>query len=443
VTYSQLEQMTKSISSHLEPRRLVFSLCCTNIGSIAGYVAFLNNNDATLLLDANIEQHSFETLVEAYHPDYIWAPADSNLIKDADKVFETEDYALCKMHNAIPTPMADDLALMLATSGSLGSPKLVRLTKNNLCSNAQSIIEYLGITESERPILGLPMNYAYGLSIINSHLMAGATLLLPEWSFVEREFWQFAINNCFTSYSGVPYAYEIIKKMNIWRQEMPTLRTLTQAGGMLNKETIRFFDETFTPRGVSFFVMYGQAEATARISYLELECIKQKLGSIGKAIPGGTMAIIDENDDVINDCNIVGEIVYRGPNVSLGYADCAEDLMKDDENHGVLHTGDLGYRDCEGYYYIAGRKGRFVKLFGHRISLDYAENLLQPLLGECACNGDDSHLTVYTTKRDVEDDKVIDVLSSRTRIPKKAFTVCRIDVMPRNESGKVMYEKLR
>jgi len=444
VTYGELEGLAKRISSHVESKRLVFSLCRTSIGSIAGYIAFMNNGDPSLLLDADIDKQAFYNLVKTYHPEYLWVPADSELTPDTEMVYETEGYVLYRIQNDKPTPVADDLALLLATSGSLGSPKLVRLTRKNLRSNALSIIEYLGITNKERPILGLPMHYAFGLSVINTHLMTGATLLLSKRSFVEREFWQFAIENCFTSYSGVPYAFEVIKRMKIWEREMPSLRTLTQAGGMLNRETVRFFSETFAPRGAKLYIMYGQAEATARISYLPPEQLKERPGSIGKAIPGGLLSLTDENGREITTPGTVGEMVYRGVNVSLGYAECAADLMKGDENGGVVHTGDLAYRDSDGYYYITGRKGRFVKLFGHRIGLDYAEELLEPLLGECYCCGDDSHLTIYTTNSEVEVTiRAIDLLSSRTRIPRKAFSAHRIEVIPRNEAGKVLYEKLK
>lgn len=442
MTYCELGELTEQIARFVEPHQLVFCLCCTNIGSIAGYVAFVNNNDASMLLDANISKDVYDKLVDIYHPGYVWAPESNTLTGSAEKIFKAEGYALYKLDTRLCVSTAGNLAVLLATSGSTGSPKMVRLSKNNLRSNALSIIEYLHLTENERPILGLPMNYAYGLSIINSHLMVGATLLLSEASFVEREFLQFANKNKFTSFSGVPYAFETIKRMGIWNQDMPTLRTVTQAGGMLNKEIIKLFDEQFTPRGVKLYIMYGQAEATARISYLEPDCIMSKLGSIGKAIPGGKLSVIDKHNKTITQPYTIGELIYEGPNVSLGYADCAADLVKGDENHSIIHTGDMAYRDSEGFYYIAGRKSRFVKLFGCRLSLDHVEELLQPLLKECACVGDDSRLIIYTSDIDSDERKVIDTIASRTRIPKKSFSVRHIDMIPKSESGKTLYHEL-
>lgn len=286
------------------------------------------------------------------------------------------------------------------------------------------------------------MYYSFGLSIINSHLLSGSTLLLTPASYVEREFWQFANENSFTSFSGVPYTFEIMKKLKLWKQPMPTLRTLTQAGGKLSNELLQFFMEKYNPQGVKFYLMYGQTEATARMSYLEPEFGLSKLGSIGKGIPGGTFSLQDDDGQVIETANEVGELVYEGDNVCLGYAEGAADLMKEDENHGVLHTGDLAYRDEDGFYFIAGRKKRFLKLFGNRISLDYVETLLKDKLKECVCVGDDSKLIIYTTDNDYNEDEIIDFIVGRTKIVRTVFFVRHIDAIPRSESGKIQYKQL-
>lgn len=441
LTYGDLQALTERIQSKTKPHQLVFSLCGNTIGSLAGYVSFVNNNDATLMLDAHMERSAFDALYKTYLPRYIWAPEGFGVPEEASVVYAEREYQLWEIC-ANNTPVHDDLSVLLTTSGSTGSPKLVRLSKKNLESNAESIIEYLHITQDERPVTSLPMYYSFGLSIINSHLLVGATLLLTTASYVEREFWQFANENGFTSFSGVPYTFEIIKKMKLWKQPMPTLRTFTQAGGKLSNELLQFFMEKYNPKGVKFFLMYGQTEATARMSYLEPEYGISKLGSIGKGIPGGTFSLQDDDDRVIETANEVGELVYEGDNVSMGYAECAADLMKDDENHGVLHTGDLAYRDDDGFYFIAGRKKRFLKLFGNRISLDYVETLLKEKLRECVCVGDDSQLIVYTTDNDYNEEDIIDFIVNRTKILRSVFSVRHIEEIPRSESGKILYKAL-
>ena len=441
LSYCELQAITERISCKTKPHQLVFSICGNTVGSLAGYVSFVNNNDATLMLDAHMERSAFEALYTTYQPHYIWAPEGFVVPKVASLVYAERDYQLWEMC-ANDTPVHDDLSVLLTTSGSTGSPKLVRLSKKNLESNARSIIEYLHITADERPVTGLPMYYSFGLSIINSHLLTGATLLLTQASYVEREFWQFANDNSFTSFSGVPYTFEIMKKLKLWKQSMPTLRTLTQAGGKLSNELLQFFMEKYNPQGVKFYLMYGQTEATARMSYLEPEYGLTKLGSIGKGIPGGHFSLVDDDARMIEVANEVGELVYEGDNVSLGYAECAADLMKGDENHGVLHTGDLAYRDEDGFYFIAGRKKRFLKLFGNRISLDYVETLLKDKLKESVCVGDDSKLIIYTTDTDYNEDEIIDFIVERTKIVRTVFFVIHIDIIPRSESGKILYKEL-
>ena len=441
LTYGDLQSITERIQSKTKPHKLIFSICGNTIGSLAGYVSFVNNNDATLMLDAHMDRTAFGALYNTYQPSYIWAPYGFDVPKEASLVYAERDYQLWEMC-ANNTPVHDDLSVLLTTSGSTGSPKLVRLSKKNLKSNARSIIEYLHITADERPVTGLPMYYSFGLSIINSHLLSGATLLLTPDSYVEREFWQFANKNNFTSFSGVPYTFEIMKKLKIWKQSMPTLRTLTQAGGKLSNELLQFFMETYHPQGVKFYLMYGQTEATARMSYLEPEYGLSKLGSIGKGIPGGHFSLVDDDGCVIVAANDVGELIYEGDNVSLGYAECAADLAKDDENHGVLHTGDLAYRDEDGFYFIAGRKKRFLKLFGNRISLDYVETLLKDKLKECVCVGNDSKLIIYTTDIDYDENGILDFIVNRTKILRSVFFVRHIDEIPRSESGKILYKEL-
>lgn len=441
VSYEELQVLTERIRHNISSHQLVFCLCGNNIASIAGYVAFVNNNNATLLLDANVEKESFDVLHETYRPRYIWAPDSFVNAKEAHQVYSELGYSLWILPEN-NTAIADNLSLLLTTSGSTGSPKLVRLSKTNLFSNAESIIKYLQLTSEERPVTSLPMYYSFGLSIINSHLLVGATILLTDLSYIQREFWQFANENEFTSISGVPYTFEILKKLKFWSMSMPSLRTLTQAGGKLSNELLTYFIDKASSRGIKFYLMYGQTEATARMSYLDPEYCISKLGSIGKGIPGGSFSLIDDDGNVIDEPEVTGELVYTGENVSLGYAECASDLTLPDDNKGVLFTGDLAYKDSDGFYYIVGRKKRFLKLFGNRISLDYIETLLMPLLNECVCVGNDSKLIVYTTDLEYDADSVIDMIVNRTKILRTVFQVRHIDVIPRSETGKIQYKQL-
>jgi acyl-CoA synthetase (AMP-forming)/AMP-acid ligase II len=406
-----------------------------------GYVTFLNNNYVSLLLNSDIDLVVFENLINIYHPQYLWLP-DKRIqeFKDYENICSYNDYTLIKTNFPLVS-MHPDLSILLTTSGSTGSPKLVRLTKKNLRSNAESIVKYLGITKNDRPITSLPMYYSFGLSIINTHLISGSTILLTKSSYIQKEFWNFAKENKCTSFSGVPFTYEILKKINFWKMEILSLKILTQAGGKLNNNLIEYFATTAKQQDIRFYVMYGQTEATARMSYLSHEDTLRKLGSIGIAIPCGIFELRDDSGNTINQSNVVGELVYKGENVCLGYAENINDLQKGDENSGILFTGDLAYRDEDGYYFISGRKKRFLKIYGNRVNLDSLESLLKQEIGEVACVGTDDKLIIYIIEKRKKEN-VISYIVNKIKINKNIFDVRIIDEIPRSDSGKILYSKL-
>lgn len=442
ITYRQLWDYSQAVSSVVPTRSLVFCLCDNKPGSIAGYVSFLSNKVVPLMLDSSIDNEMFQNLLSLYKPSYLWMPTDnSHHYPMFSRVLDVLDYSLMDTGFRSDVQLHDELALLLTTSGSTGSPKLVRLSYDNVKSNAVSIIEYLEIDETERPITSLPMNYSFGLSIINSHLLSGATLLLTSSSLMEKEFWALLKNEKATSISGVPYTFEMLKRLRFFRMDLPSLKTLTQAGGKFNAEQTKEFAEYCASTGKRFFTMYGQTEATARMSYLPSEQALDKLGSIGIAIPRGEFHLIDDAGNELNAIDVSGELVYKGPNVSLGYAETADDLAKGDENEGTLHTGDIAKKDADGYYYIVGRKKRFIKLFGNRVNLDETERLLKTQILDCACVGVDDKMVIYITELGREDE-VKRYISTKMGINHTGFNVIYIQEIPKNSSGKTMYAKL-
>ena len=363
-TYKELIEYTQAFNDKLVKRSLVFCLAENSIGSLLGYLSFITNNIVPLMLDSDLDRELLNGLIDTYKPDYIWLPDDNdNLINGGELVLNILDYSLIKMSCSRDYLLHNDLGLLLPTSGSTGSPKLVKLTYENIYSNASSITKYLSIDKYERPITSLPMYYSFGLSIINSHLIKGATILLTNNSIIEREFWSFLKEQKATSLSGVPYTFEMLKKIRFFNMELPYIKTITQAGGKLNDDLNLEFSEFCKKAGKRFFVMYGQTEATARMSYLPHEYSIKKLGSMGIAIPGGEFSLIDEDGNIIDEHEIEGELVYKGNNVSMGYATCGDDLTKNDNNNGTLVTGDMAKMDSDGFYYIIGRKKRFFKSF--------------------------------------------------------------------------------
>lgn len=442
LTYAELNAECKKLCKAVGERCLVFSICSNTMGSFLGYTAFLNGNIVPVMLSAEIDSELLMVLYEKYKPAYLWAPT-TLVLKDTHAVYERFGYALLKTPFGTQTKMYDQLALLLTTSGSTGSPKFVRQSYRNIAANAESIAAYLRLTMDERPITTLPMNYTYGLSILNSHLLVGATILLCASSITQREFWNFLKEQQATSFGGVPYTYEMLNRMRFTRMQLPSLRTMTQAGGKLTPELHRVFAEFCQNNGMQFIVMYGQCEATARMSYLPWEAALQKIGSMGIAIPGGRFALIDTEGNPVTQPKTVGELRYYGENVTLGYAETAEDLLLGDARHGILDTGDMAMFDEDGYFFIVGRKKRFLKVYGNRVNLDEAEGLLKSAFEscDCACGGTDDHLIIFST-----DESLLPAmrtyLSDKTGLNPNAFLTKHLQAIPKNDSGKTLYREL-
>jgi len=443
VSYSQMLDASDALKNQINKRCLVFSLCGNCIESLVGYIGFLRGRIVPVLVNEAINNELFEKLLDSYRPDYIWMSAEkANTADWGRQVYTYGSYALIKTRYENDYSIHDELALLLTTSGSTGSPMLVRQTYKNIITNANSIAEYLEINNTHRPITTMPMSYTYGLSIINSHILKGCSIILTRKTLMDKVFWGLLKTHEATTFGGVPYIYEMLKKLRFSRMELPSLKILTQAGGRLSPELSKEFAALCTEKGIRFFVMYGQTEATARMSYLPSEYALAKAGSIGIPVPGGEFWLEDENGNVISSSDAVGEIVYRGDNVTYGYAESFNDLNRGDDNHGVLHTGDMARRDEDGFYYIVGRKKRFLKLFGNRINLDEVDALLKAQGYGCVCSGEDDHLHIYTTDKD-NHASIKSFVSGLTGIHPSAFEVRFIESMPRNEAGKILYSALK
>lgn len=442
LTYAELASEGKALADAVGGRCLTFNLCTNTIASVIGYAGFVENGVVPALLSASIDPELFASLYEAYHPAYLWAP-EGFCWDGCESVYERIGYHLLKTPFGTETELYPELALLLTTSGSTGSPKFVRQSYQNIRANTDSIVAYLHLTAEEKPISTLPMNYTYGLSIINSHLDVGATILLTDKGIAQREFWTFFREEGATSFGGVPYTYEMLDRMRFLRMNLPTLRYMTQAGGKLLPELHRKFAEWCRETGREFIVMYGQCEATARMAYLPWEKSLEKVGAMGVAIPGGRFELIDVNGGVISDVGVTGELRYYGENVTLGYAEKGADLRLGDERNGVLETGDMAQMDEDGYFTIVGRKKRFLKMYGNRINLDETERLLKAAFPqcECACAGRDDHLMIFSTV-EAELPAMRSFLSEKTGLNLSGFHTMHLEAIPKNDAGKTLYREL-
>ncbi|HED4876758.1 TPA: AMP-binding protein [Stenotrophomonas maltophilia] len=427
LAYRELAARADAAWAAVDPDWGVIALECANtLDNLLAYLGALRAGQPVLLLDATLNDALREQVIAHYCISHVRRP-DGQL------------HATGRRAAAV----SSELAVLLPTSGSTGSSKLVRLSAGNLQANARSIQDYLNIDSTQRAITSLPIHYSYGLSVVNSHLLAGATLLLTAESVVSRSFWDFFRQHEATSFSGVPTHYEMLKQFRFERMSLPSLQTMTQAGGRLAEPTIQWFHDLAVQRNQRFFVMYGQTEATARIAYVPHETLASKIGSVGIAIPGGLLSLVDEQGQVIERAGDVGELRYRGPNVMLGYADGPHDLALGDSQQGVLSTGDLARFDDDGYYYVVGRLKRMIKVFGNRFGLDEMESTLRADGWDAVMTGRDDLIVAVLARSDGDAcERLRQEIAARYKLNPVAVRVLSVDTIPLSSSGKILYADL-
>lgn len=439
MSFRALAAAADAVGARLCGRPLVVVVCRNDLDCLVGYVGIMRAGAVALLIHHTATSDQVAAICAGFPPDYVYAPADP--APPGEVVLVRGGYVLTHTGTAAATPMAAELALLLTTSGTTGSRALVRLSHGNLDANAAAIVQSLAITADDRAITTMPMSYTYGLSIIHSHLLAGASVVLTEAPLTTAPFWRAMKDHAVTTFGGVPFIYEMLKRLRFERMDLPALRLITQAGGRLGPDLTTDFAQICARKGIDFVVMYGQTEATARIACLPAAQAVAKAGRIGMAIPGGHLSLVDDGGAEISAANVAGELIYRGENVSLGYARSAADLARGDDNGGVLHTGDIATRDEDGFYAIVGRKKRFLKVFGHRVNLDEVEQIVRAAGWDCACGGDDDKLRVFVPAG-VDAQQVHAMLTAQTALNPHGFAVIAVDVIPRSESGKVDYAAL-
>ena len=380
LTYVQLmgrvEQRAEQFGSI---RRLVMLVGSNDQEFVISYLAALRAGHPVWLLPDGNEQH-LRSLVKIYEPDLIVTTGDGEV--------KIDERRCGTMHDLHP-----ELAVLMSTSGSTGSNKVVRLSHDNIQSNAGAIAQFLTITEDDRAMTSLPMHYCYGLSVVNSHLLSGAALIVTSDSVVDPCFWHTVRRHRVSNFAGVPQTFDLLDQIGFESMEAPSLRFITQAGGRLTPEKVRRYAELGLARGWELYVMYGQTEATARMAYLPPALAAEHPRTVGIPIPGGSIELRASPDETRPG---VGEIVYTGPNVMLGYAKAPSDLRLG-RTIDELVTGDLGRFNDVGLLEVVGRRSRFIKMFGIRVDLQEVERILQRSGTEAVCAGEDGRLVVAVT----------------------------------------------
>lgn len=442
VCYSELADLSQKIGNAIDRRCLVFLLATNSVESIAAYIGFLNKKIVPVMIDAELDTSAVKNLIEIYRPKFIFLPSKLKENFSYLEILQVGSYNLLATGIEKLFALDDELALLMTTSGSTGSPKFVRQSYKNILANTKSIIEYLALSEKERAITNLPLSYVYGLSIVNTHIFCGASIVVTNKTLFQKEFWQLCKSKEVTNFNGVPYTFEMLLKLRFFKMHLPALKKITQAGGKLNPEIHLKFAEFATKNDKKFFVMYGASEATARMGYLPAEKSIQKIGAMGIAIPGGKFELEDNEGNLIEKADEIGELIYYGENVALGYAESGLDLIKGDEWKNKLKTGDLAKFDDEGYFTIVGRKKRFLKIFGKRVNLQEVEHIIRQKFDiEVACAGIDDKLSAFITDKNLIEETA-HFLSEKLKIHPSAFEVKFIQSIPKNSAGKIIYHEL-
>ncbi len=426
LSYAELASRVDEFAESLGPKRsLVLAGGDHGVDSLVAYLGALAGGHPVMLVGSP----TLDALVSAYDPDVV-----------------AGDGSLTIRHRTPAHDLHADLAALLSTSGTTGSPKLVRLSADNLAANATAIAEYLHVSDRDVAATTLPMHYCYGLSVVNSHLSVGAALLLTDRSVVEPAFWDDFRSFGATSFAGVPYTFDLLDRSGFADLDLPSLRYVTQAGGRLTPDRVRSFAELGQRRGFDFFVMYGQTEATARMAYLPPSLAITAPSAIGVPIPGGSFTIepLPESPGTHQALDPgVGELVYHGRNVMLGYAESPADLALG-RTVGSLHTGDLGRQRPDGLYEIVGRRSRIAKVFGLRLDLDHVERVLasRDVMVTAVDGGDRLVLAVCSGARPVDSAAVLALAIQALGLPASALRILVVAELPRLASGKTDFRAL-
>lgn len=410
-----------------DEKKLVFLYLDNSIESITAFFSVLKSSHAMAMLSADLAENFKTELEKIYTPAFIFDKKRTQ-IKEyifSDNFFTKTNYKTIEIHPSVK--------VLLSTSGTTGSPKFVKISEENLWSNATAIAAYLSIRPTDVTPLNLPIYYSYGLSVLTSNSLKGGKIMCGNIDVLNRSFWNNMEKFGYTSIAGVPFVYEMLDRIGFTRKKYPSLLYFTQAGGKLQNNLVKKFADYAAQQHIRFYVMYGQTEATARMAYLPPEKLQEKTGSIGIPIPGGKLFVSQENN----------ELCYEGPNIFGGYVTAPDDL-KTFAQPKILYTGDLASMDDDGFFSITGRLKRFVKLFGNRVNLDELESLLTKNFGvTCKCAGDnDKKLFIAADNMMGKENDIKNYIIDELKIHPSVIKIQQVNEIPLTPNGKVDYTSL-
>lgn len=433
ITYRELAEKAGGLGQYMEGRSLLFFLCDHQMETVELLYEILYINAVPLLLPEDIDPELLDKLFRLYAPRYLYCKKTREESKVYHHGIELSDHVLLETGNK-NFSIHPDIALLLSTSGTTGSSKLVKLTYDNLYDNAKYGCTHLNIRCGQKGASPLPLHYAFGLSFCLWHWYCGATMLLTESPVLSREFQEFYKKEQVNNFAATPYTYRMMEKIQFWDQEKAGFLNFAISSGayMAEKELTSLVSALKD----KFWIGYGQTECFGIVLATNFKKDEIKIGTVGKAFQNAEVLLDKETD----------EMLIKSKSVCMGYADCQEDLADSELDQGILHTGDVAYIDEEGYIYLRGRLKRFVKILGKRVSLDdLADHLSNKYPNvEFACIGTDDHILIYHTDPEKDaSEKIQTLLDQHMKIPSRFISCIYLDEIPRNQAGKIAYDRLK
>lgn len=433
ISYGQLAECARDEIEHHSGLECV--VASPGIEFVQTYLRFSFHGIPQLLVPERLTPEAFQRLLRAYKPAAVNGDAAelARLGLPGEPVKPSDGLARVTLSGFASVDQRVSGQVLLLTSGSTGAPRSVRLSPQNIASNTSDIVQALEISADDVAITTLPLSYSYGLSVLQTHLWVGALTICERTDPMMSGFRELLEHRSVTSIAGVPFSYAMFDRIGLIDKPPPTLTKFTQAGGRMDPQLVLSIAKRLDDHRAGIAVMYGQTEATARISVLPPHLAQERPDSVGYALASGSLAI--------GSANHGDEIVYRGPNVMLGYAEAVADLSRGDEQGGTLETGDLGSLD-DGLLRISGRIKRIAKLSGVRVNLDYIEQRLRSL-GELAVTADGDRIVVgFVESEACTSQAIAQRLTREIGILPRDFRLVAMHHLPRLDSGKLAYQEL-
>ena len=415
LSYEKLIEKAKKFTSKIKKKSLIFLIANNDLQTIFFYLGLVLKKNSIVLLSGNIKEENLKKLSLKYKPKYIITKKKTYIGK-FKLIDKKNDYNIFEIKEKISYRISKKLSLLLSTSGTTGSPKFVKLSYENLTDNIRNIVKSIKIKTKDSVITTLPISYTFGLSVINTFLFSGSKIFINEKSIMDKKFWVEYKKFKPTHFYGVPFTFEILSKLKFKNLFTGSLKTLAVAGGKLSQEILKKLVNFTIKKKIKFYNMYGQTEASPRMAVLDDKYKLKKINSIGKPINGGKFFLVSEKKKRILAPYTKGSLYYSGKNVYMGYSKSFQDLNKENHSNKLLDTGDLAFFDSDNFFYIIGRKKRFIKLFGIRLNLDDIEDTISKLGFNCKCDIVDNIIKINYNNKKIRIKKISEILSKQLNV---------------------------